>query len=83
LGSRACAYHRKKERATTAKEALNDRIQSTENNKREQHNNRDEGAHTTHQKQQRQPNNDQKGLSDNHPIQNRLLQMKTRSDHEP
>jgi hypothetical protein len=51
--------------------------------KMKQHDNRDERAQTTHQKQQEHPKNYQKGSSGNQPTQNRLLQSDTRSDHEP
>jgi hypothetical protein len=39
----------------------------------EQHDKRDEKAQTTHQKQQKHPNNDQKGSSGNQSTHNRLL----------
>jgi hypothetical protein len=51
--------------------------------KMEKHDNRDEGAQTTHQKQHGNPTNDQKESSGNQPTQNRLLQSNTRSNHEP
>jgi hypothetical protein len=69
----------------------NERIKSTEKyppqenitKKMEQDDNIDEGAQTTHQKQQGHLNNDQRGSHGNQPIQNiRLLQSNTRSDHE-
>jgi ribonuclease HI len=66
---------------TAAKEALNELIQSTEKyppqdlTKWIEHDNRVEGAQTTHKKQQGHSNNDQKKSSGNQPTQNRRNDM--------